>query len=352
MCLLLCCLATVTQFQIGHRVERAFADRQRIQNKGFIPAGITPELVQTPESFRRFSFMAKKLTTITDEIRRKTLAFEVKSASMGEAGDQFAGEFEGYAAGIGNIDSTGDMILPGAFAADLPRFLAEGVVCWQHDWATPIGIPLSAEEDSYGLKTRCRVSKTTQGQDAMTLIRDGVVKKLSIGYRVKSYQWVDRAGLVAYLAGAAFPQAQKNSILGQYDQEDFDGIYLLKEIQLFEYSPVSIPANRNAIITDAKSLLAGLRLSEHSSAVRAAVTNYADRIKQLAELRQTEGRRFKSADHVEAMRAIANQMRTCASELDACCDGMTDPETDAGKAARVAAAEFLRLQARSLGCTV
>ena len=32
----------------------------------------------------------------------------------------------------------------------------------------------------------------------MTLIRDGVIKKMSIGYRVKDYEIVDRAGLKAY----------------------------------------------------------------------------------------------------------------------------------------------------------
>ena len=94
-----------------------------------------------------------------DDIQRKTLAFEVKQAELMDGG-QYAGEFTGYAAGILNIDSTGDMILPGAFNADIPRFLSDGVVCWQHDWMTPIGVPLEAKEDGYGLLTRSRISRT------------------------------------------------------------------------------------------------------------------------------------------------------------------------------------------------
>ena len=65
-----------------------------------------------------------------------TVPFELKAAS---SVDGMAGEFSGYAAGIHNIDAVGDMILPGAFNADLPRFLAEGAVCYQHDWTMPMG---------------------------------------------------------------------------------------------------------------------------------------------------------------------------------------------------------------------
>jgi len=83
---------------------------------------------------------------IGDEIRRMTVPFEVKSVKADDSG-QYAGEFMGYAAGIHNIDRVGDMILPGAFVEDLPRFLNEGVVCWQHDWMTPIGVPMEARED-------------------------------------------------------------------------------------------------------------------------------------------------------------------------------------------------------------
>src|SRR5262245_57389664 len=88
-----------------------------------------------------------------------TAPFLLKSAKT-ESSGPYAGEFSGYCAGINNIDRVGDMILPGAFTDDLPRFLKEGVVCWQHDWEKPIGKPLEANEDSYGLFVKCRVSNT------------------------------------------------------------------------------------------------------------------------------------------------------------------------------------------------
>jgi len=71
------------------------------------------------------------------EIRHITIPFSLKSASLqvkadGEENEddpeagRYAGEFEGYAAGILNIDRSGDLILPGAFADTLPAFLALG----------------------------------------------------------------------------------------------------------------------------------------------------------------------------------------------------------------------------------
>src|SRR5262249_38615564 len=197
------------------------------------------------------SALQEIMKTIGDEIRRMTVPFEVKSVKASEDG-QYAGEFTGYAAGIHNIDRVGDMILPGAFVEDLPRFLQEGVVCWQHDWMAPIGVPLEAKEDNYGLMTRARVSNTMQGKDAMTLIKDGVIKKLSIGYRVQNYDWVDRAGLVSYLQTSGLAPERQDAILRQYDELELMELFLLKKIRLFEYSPVSVPANPNASIIAAK----------------------------------------------------------------------------------------------------
>ena len=175
------------------------------------------------------------MDTRFDSIQRKTLSFEVKQAELMDSG-QYAGEFVGYAAGILNIDSTGDMILPGAFNADIPRFLADGVVCWQHDWMTPIGVPLEAKEDGYGLLTRSRISRTAKGMDAMTLIRDGVVKRLSIGYQVMDYDVVDRAGLANTIAAYGLPVDKQMQILAKFDDDGRDVVYLLKKLKLYEYS--------------------------------------------------------------------------------------------------------------------
>lgn len=291
-----------------------------------------------------------------DNIQRKTLAFEVKQAEMADGG-QYAGEFVGYAAGILNIDNTGDMILPGAFAADIPRFLSDGVVCWQHDWMAPIGVPLEAKEDGYGLLTRSRISRTAKGLDAMTLIRDGVVKRLSIGYQVQDYEVVDRAGLARTVAAYALPVEKQMSILSNFDDMGLDAVYLLKRLKLYEYSPVTVPANDKAIIMDAKQLT-GLTFSDHSRAVLTAVEGLEARISDITELRKSQGRKG-NPEHGKACAEMATELEKACGRLRKMAgelgmngesedegEGPTMPEMDYAKSLY---AEFLKLEAQRLG---
>lgn len=284
---------------------------------------------------------------IGDEMRRMTVPFEVKSVKADEGG-QYAGEFTGYAAGIHNIDRVGDMILPGAFTEDLPRFMREGVVCWQHDWMTPIGKPIEAREDEYGLYSKCRVSNTTQGKDAMTLIKDGVVNRLSIGYRVQSYEWVDRAGLIAYLATSGLSEARKSGILRQYDEMELDELFLLKKLRLYEFSPVTVPANPNAIITDAKGLLAGLSFGDQLLTALAAVREVKERAAQIKTLRESEGRAL-SQNRKERLRELACECLDISDEIH---NALLEQETAERLDAAKLFADFQQIQARYLGCAV
>lgn len=285
-----------------------------------------------------------------DETRRMTVPFEVKSVKMADATDQYAGEIEGYAAGIHNIDRAGDMILPGAFADDLPRFMSEGVVCWQHDWADPIGTPVEAREDSFGLWTKSRISKTSRGVDAMTLIRDGVIKKMSIGYRVQDYEAVNRSGLLAYLATTTLEESRKAGIVSAFDEMTFSSLFLLKKIKLYEYSPVSVPANPNAIITDAKSLT-GLTFSQHSDAVLTAVEGLTERIAEITALRSEQGRKANPA-HLELIDKLSDQCAGVITELHRMSESLKPDEPAVSDESKRIYAQFLRLQAQQLGVNV
>ena len=288
----------------------------------------------------------------------KQLPFEVKAAEMSDGG-QYAGEFTGYAAGILNIDTTGDMILPGAFTEDLPRFLADGVVCWQHDWMTPIGAPLEAREDGYGLLARARISRTTQGLDAMTLIRDGVVKRLSIGYQVLDYDVVDRAGLARTIAAYGLSPERQSAIMTTFDERSADIVYLLKKLKLYEFSPVTVPANGNARILDAKSLT-GLTFRAHADTVLAAVAGIETRIKEIDALRKSEGRKSSPAhgemcmEMADDLEKACGRLRKMAEELgrkpkngeeEEGDENPTKPALEIGDEAKRALLEFLKLSA-------
>jgi len=295
--------------------------------------------------------MKRKATPISDDIRHMTMPFEVKSVSA-EPDGQYAGEISGYAAGIHNIDRTGDMILPGAFTDSLADFLKDGVVCWQHDWMTPIGKPTEAREDSYGLFSKARISKTAAGLDCMTLIRDGVVNKLSIGYRVKDYQWVDRAGLMAYLTGSGLSAGKQSDILRQYDEADLDELFLLKKIKLYEYSPVTIPANPNAIITGAKSLLAGLSFGDQLLTALAAVREVKTRAEEIKTLREKDGRTL-SAERRKTLEEIAGEIEGMPTAIREVLRTTAEEKAEPTPAiesfdSRNLFAEFQRLEARRL----
>lgn len=226
----------------------------------------------------------------TAKIERKSFAFEIK------AGDELnEGEFEGYGAAFNNLDSTGDIIMPGAFKDTLAEFLKTGVIGWQHDWQEPIGKPLEAVEDEKGLFIKGRISQTEQGKDALTLMRDGVIQKMSIGYRTIDAEWFDSLDKLAAFATANNMKLRLEDLEGV-----FGGVRVLKSIKLYEVSLVTVPSNSEADITAVKDFYAlidgeghpraGLPFADHLETVLAAVQEVATRAKSIQGIREKEGR--------------------------------------------------------------
>lgn len=144
----------------------------------------------------------------------KSSKFEIKAS-----GENI---IEGYSAYFDNIDSYGDIIEKGAFRKTLQENRNRVKVLWQHDTSEPIGKPIMMEEDSKGLYIKAQISQTDIGKKAMILMRDGVVDEMSIGYDV---------------------------IKDEYKGKN----RMLKELRLWEFSPVTFAANEKAKITSAKN---------------------------------------------------------------------------------------------------
>ncbi len=152
----------------------------------------------------------------------KSFRFELESA-----GDD--GEFSGYAAVFGNVDSGGDVIEKGAFAQTIVDDFDRIKILSQHNSCDlPIGKPLELREDEKGLFIRGKISDTQAGRDIKTLLKDGVLAELSIGYDAIDF--------------------------------DFDsvGVRHLKQIRLWEVSIVTWAMNDQAKIGGFKSLMEGL----------------------------------------------------------------------------------------------
>ena len=166
----------------------------------------------------------------------KILPFEIKKADE-------SGAFEGHAAIFGNIDDGGEIILPGAFKKTILERFGRIKVCWQHDWQAPIGKPLEMREDDQGLYVKAMISDTALGRDVRTLMRDGVVSELSIGYDVIKDSWAEVAGRQ---------------------------VRALHELRLYEFSPVTVAMNPLATITGVKGIDA-LRDCEPSEALEVLI---------------------------------------------------------------------------------
>lgn len=138
-----------------------------------------------------------------------------------------SGRVSGYGAIFGNVDSYNERVLPGAFRKSLAEHQARGSrikMLWQHRADVPIGHWTKAAEDAKGLHVEGLINlATTAGRDAYEHIKAGDVDSLSIGYREKQ------------------------------TQQTPDGIRDLVELDVYEVSPVTFAANREAVIGSVKT---------------------------------------------------------------------------------------------------
>lgn len=249
---------------------------------------------------------------------RKVLPLD--SASVDDTG---SGEFSGYANVFGIVDDGGDKVLKGAFKSVIPQFLKEGFISWNHDWATPVAMPIEATEDAKGLLIKARFHGTATAQDARRITQERLAAGLSMGLSI------------GYEVGDA-----KDTNYGR-DIASFK--------RLFETGLVLVPMNRPSNVTAAKgSLGSGKPYAERLSlalaqadAIEREFKWLATHTTQRAELRQKEGRVLSGANRdrlTELKKSLAAVLRDIEELLQA-----TDPGRDKAAAQAALARSFLTL---------
>jgi len=162
------------------------------------------------------------------EIKIKSKNFETKLINKFEFKSlDEAGRFSGYASIFNIEDSCKDIILPNAFKETLKqKNLKKSIkLLWQHSPKEPIGYFDIIKEDNVGLYVEGKILLDVEkGKEAYSLIKSGAVSGLSIGYNVKK---------------------------ANFDKDK--GVRIISEIDLWEISVVTFPANEYSNITYCKN---------------------------------------------------------------------------------------------------
>lgn len=140
------------------------------------------------------------------------------------------GFFSGYGSVYNVIDAYNERVAPGAFANSLRTWASRGRLppaLWQHRSAEPVGPFTKMIEDERGLyvEGQLLVDDVQRAREARALMQAKAVDGLSIGF---------------------------NSIVEEWDKEQ--GLITLKEIDLWEVSIVTFPANQDSLITEVRGM--------------------------------------------------------------------------------------------------
>ena len=132
-------------------------------------------------------------------------------------------EIEGYAS-TKDKDRVKDIVEPNAFKDALDLYMTNPIVLLQHNADKPIGIVTDATIDSKGLYIKAKITEDTDW--VFSKLKNKVLRAFSIGYRIKDYEIDEIKDDQGYVTG--------------YEQT-------IKDLELYEISVVSIPANPYAL---------------------------------------------------------------------------------------------------------
>lgn len=182
---------------------------------------------------------------------RKKLRFSLDIKSIEDGG-----RFAGYASVFGIVDNQRDVMLRGAFSQTLKGRVQEIKLLWQHLQDEPIGIFTTIAEDANGLYVEGKLLLQIQrAREAHALLMEGAISGLSIGYSPVKYRI-----------------------------DELTGVRKLAEVELWEISLVTFPANEAAQVTVVKQTPDPMWENMKSSGQLVALSEALDRAIQALSL--------------------------------------------------------------------
>lgn len=159
----------------------------------------------------------------------KTMLFKTMQLKADEAG-KISGFFSTYEK---TPDTYGDIILPGAFTKTIEKRKETGhpfPICFNHDFSAVIGACEVREEEKGPFMDGTFID-TQLAQDVRKMVLSGAIYQFSFAYDVLKRRDPNE-------------EEKKNGVLN-----------VLEEVEVFEVSVVTVPANSNAQVTDIKSAI-------------------------------------------------------------------------------------------------
>lgn len=138
-------------------------------------------------------------------------------------GENKSYEIEWYAS-TKDKDRMNDVVEPTAFEETLKQYMTNPIVLLQHDMDKPIGNVIEASIDDKGLFIKAKITEDTDW--VFSKLKNGVLRTFSIWYSVKDYETIENVD-------AEWKYSYTN---------------IIKALELFEISLVSVPANPFALV--------------------------------------------------------------------------------------------------------
>lgn len=170
-------------------------------------------------------------------------------------------------------DSYGDIIEPGAFTGTIERRKATGhpfPLCFNHDFSAVIGAIENIEEKENGPYIEGGFLDTQLAQDVRKMCLSGAIWQFSFAYEVLKRR-------------------------DPSEEEKKAGVTnVLQELEVFEISVVTVPANQNAVATEVKGAELETKQGKRNSkadedTIREAVAQLENTIKSLNSLLDESG---------------------------------------------------------------
>lgn len=165
----------------------------------------------------------------------KSYTFKSLNTKVGRDGTR---RISGYA-NASTLDRSNEIVDPEAFKSSLDKYMENPIVFYNHDWDEAIGKVISASINASGLLVDIEIGSGFEPADSVwAQIEQGILKSFSIGFR---------------------------PLLVEVDE--YNEALVIKDMELYEVSVVTIPMNRESLFEITSNQLKGVKIMDEDNYV-------------------------------------------------------------------------------------